>query len=102
MDKLTLEKSKKFHVTTSSPFTQGPIYGTLDGGEDVVITHVGDAEEMSPCYLVIDKSGRSAWVSQELVTVTDPRLTPRSIDESLRQSSSSSRSPSAAGMSSSR
>lgn len=95
MDQISLDKAKKVKITAASPFTQGPCYGSLDG-EPVTITHVGDAEGLSPVYLVFDSNGRSAWVSQESVVVTDPRFLPTSVDEAI----SSSRTRTPAGMTS--
>lgn len=92
MDDRVFTESSKTKVTNSSPFMR-PVYGS-HGGEPVTITHVGDAEGMSPVFLVVDSAGRTAWVRQSDVTITDPSLIPTKLDEAL---ASSTRSPQLAG-----
>jgi hypothetical protein len=82
MDNTQLSKAQKVKVTHSSAFSDGPCYGLLEG-EPVTITHVGDAEGMSPVYLVIDTNGRSAWVAQDSVVITDQRFLPTSAKSAI-------------------
>lgn len=65
-------------------------------GEPVRISHLADAEGMSPVFLIIDSSGKTAWVPQREVTITDSDYLPSSSQSSGGLSSQLSRSKEAA------
>lgn len=73
-----LNPSTKVTLNTSSPFSQ-PAQGIhRETGEPVTITHVGDAEGMSPVYNVVDSLGQSGWVPQSDIQIIDPNFLPAS------------------------
>lgn len=83
MDQNQLTQAQHVKVTSSSPFHR-PLEATYQG-EAVKVTHVGDAEEMSPVCLVIDSKGQSSWVRQSDVRFTDDELTRDSSSAGSRQ-----------------
>lgn len=89
---------QKIKVNNASRFGK-PVHAVLDGSEPVRVTHVGDAEGMSPVYLCIDAQGKSEWRAQSDVRFTDPDFLPIGQEsiEGLRSNTSSSAYPSAAG-----
>lgn len=76
MDKsLTQQKPD---LTFASSFSK-PVHAAYQG-ESVRITHVGDAQSMSPVFLIIDSQGQSAWVPQSEVRIIDTDYLPSSQD----------------------
>lgn len=66
--------TRKVELTFASSFSR-PV-DAIYQGETVKISHVGDAEGMSPVYLVVDSQGQSAWVPQAQVTIIDKNFLP--------------------------
>lgn len=84
MDQNTLKQGQSARITNSSSFHR-PLEATYKD-EPVKVTHVGDAEGMSPVCLVIDAEGRSAWVRQSDLQFTDQELfTPSGVRSSSKQ-----------------
>lgn len=96
MDRDITNQAGSVKVTALSPFTH-PLQGQLQG-ETVRITHLGDAEGMSPVYFVIDSRGNGAWVETGAVKITDSGLV-QSESLSSSQASRETSSPTAIGRS---
>lgn len=69
-----MDQTSKVKLTFAAPFSK-PVHGLHDG-EPVRITHLGDAEGMSPVYNIVDSQGRSQWVSQSEIQIVDSGFLP--------------------------
>lgn len=67
-------QNTKVKLTFASPFPK-PAHA-LYQGETVRVTHLGDAEGMSPVYNIVDSQGKSRWVSQSEVQIVDTGFLP--------------------------
>lgn len=95
MDQSKLKSNESVKVTSSAPFHR-PLQAVYTGGpnrEEVKVTHLGDADGMSPVYFVIDSTGRGLWVSQSDVQILDDEITVSqgSASQASRQASTAGR-----------
>ena len=73
MDQSQKSKSSiedKLELTFASPFYPRPAHA-IWRDQTVRVTHLGDAAGMSPVFCIVDSSGRSQWVRQSEVEITD-------------------------------
>lgn len=86
------QTKQQIKLTFAAPFSM-PAQGRYQN-EPVRITHLGDAEGFSPVYHVVDGDGRSRWVPQNEVQITDLTLLPAAQETLDRLTSSTSSSQS--------